>query len=70
MERVLACFNVQHFERYVHLPVGLASLISSTGQAWGDFAAASLLVSLPVALLFLFFQKFLIDGLSAGGVKG
>ncbi len=52
------------------LPVGLASLISSTGQAWGDFAAASILVSLPVALLFLFFQKFLIEGLSAGGVKG
>ena len=52
------------------LPVGLASLISSTGQAWGDFAAASLLVSLPVALLFLFFQKFLIEGLSLGGVKG
>ncbi|MCH1460774.1 MAG: sugar ABC transporter permease [Candidatus Poseidonia sp.] len=52
------------------LPVGLASMISSTGQAWGDFAAASLLVSLPVALLFLFFQRFLIEGLSAGGVKG
>ena len=52
------------------LPVGLASLISSTGQAWVDFAAASILVSLPVALLFLFFQKFLIEGLSAGGVKG
>ena len=52
------------------LPVGLASLISSTGQAWGDFAAASILVSLPVALLFLFFQKFLIEGLAAGGVKG
>ena len=52
------------------LPGGLASLISSTGQAWGDFAAASILVSLPVALLFLFFQKFLIEGLSAGGVKG
>ena len=52
------------------LPVGLASLISATGQAWGDFAAASILVSLPVALLFLFFQKFLIEGLAAGGVKG
>ncbi len=52
------------------LPVGLASMISSTGQAWGDFAAASLLVSLPVVILFVVFQKFLIQGLSAGGVKG
>ena len=48
------------------LPVGLTSMISSTGQAWGDFAAASLLVSLPVALLFLFFQKFLIEGFPLG----
>ena len=52
------------------LPVGLASLISSTGQAWGDFAAASLLVSLPVVILFIFFQRYLIEGLSAGSVKG
>ena len=52
------------------LPVGLASMISSTGQSWGDFAAASLLVSLPVVVLFILFQKFLIEGLSAGGVKG
>ena len=52
------------------LPVGLASMISSTGQAWGDFAAASLLVSIPVVILFIVFQKFLIEGLSAGGVKG
>jgi arabinogalactan oligomer/maltooligosaccharide transport system permease protein len=52
------------------LPVGLASMISATGQSWGDFAAASLLVSLPVVILFIVFQRFLIEGLSAGGVKG
>ena len=52
------------------LPVGLASMISATGQSWGDFAAASLLVSLPVVILFIVFQKFLVEGLSAGGVKG
>ena len=52
------------------LPVGLASMISATGQSWGDFAAASLLVSLPVVILFVLFQKFLVEGLSAGGVKG
>ena len=52
------------------LPVGLASMISSTGHAWGDFAAASLLVSLPVVILFIVFQRYLVEGLSAGGVKG
>jgi arabinogalactan oligomer/maltooligosaccharide transport system permease protein len=52
------------------LPVGLASYISETNSAWGDFAAMSLLVAIPVILLFIFFQKFLIEGLTAGSVKG
>ena len=48
-------------------PLGLAHVLRTLRA---DFAAASILVSLPVALLFLFFQKFLIEGLAAGGVKG
>lgn len=51
------------------LPVGLASMIPATGQQWGDFAAASILVSVPVVILFVAFQKTLIQGLSLGGLK-
>ncbi|MXZ33339.1 MAG: ABC transporter permease subunit [Gammaproteobacteria bacterium] len=52
------------------LPVGLASMIPATNQLWGDFAAASIVVSIPVVILFVLFQRSLIQGMSAGGVKG
>ena len=51
------------------LPVGLASMIPATGQQWGDFAAASILVSVPVVMLFIAFQKTLIQGLTLGAIK-
>lgn len=52
------------------LPVGLASMIPTNNQLWGDFAAASVLVSIPVVVLFILFQKSLVQGLTLGGVKG
>ncbi len=52
------------------LPVGLASMIPATGQQWGDFAAASIIVSIPIVVMFVLFQRALIQGMSAGGVKG
>ncbi|MDE0509519.1 MAG: ABC transporter permease subunit, partial [Gammaproteobacteria bacterium] len=52
------------------LPVGLASMIPATNQLWGDFAAASIVVSIPVVILFVLFQRSLIQGMSAGSVKG
>lgn len=68
-EYLLALTFMSDNEKYT-LPVGLASMVMSKNPMWGDFAAASLLVSIPVVILFIVFQRFLIEGLSAGSVKG
>lgn len=51
-------------------PVGLRFFVGGYAQQWGYFAAGSIIVALPVVILFLFLQKYLISGLSAGSVKG
>ena len=61
-------FNTSN-EKYT-LPVGLASFISPTKQLWGDFAALSIIAAIPIVVLFIVFQKYLINGLTAGSVKG
>jgi arabinogalactan oligomer/maltooligosaccharide transport system permease protein len=51
-------------------PLGLQLLQGQFTTAWGQFAAASILVMIPVVALFLYSSKYLITGLTAGGVKG
>ena len=51
-------------------PVGLRFFVGGYSQQWGYFAAGSIIVSIPVVLLFLFLQKYLVSGLTAGAVKG
>jgi len=67
-EFLLAYTFMQADEKYT-LPVGINSFIGIAPQ-WGYFAAASILVSIPVVLLMITFQRYLISGLTAGGVKG
>lgn len=51
-------------------PLGLQQLQGQFTTAWGQFAAASILVMIPVVTLFLYSSKYLISGLTVGGVKG
>ena len=51
-------------------PVGLRFFVGGFSQQWGYFAAGSIIVSVPVVVLFLFLQKYLVSGLTAGAVKG
>jgi len=57
-------------EEALTLPVVLQRFVGEHDAAWGAFAAGSILVSLPVMLLFYVVQKNLVAGLTAGGVKG
>jgi len=52
------------------LPVILRQFALGEPAVWGVSAAAALLATLPVALIFLLFQRMLISGLAAGAVKG
>ncbi len=53
------------------LPLGLALLRGNMGQnlQWNVLMGASMLTTLPMALIFLFFQRYFIQGVSYGGVK-
>ncbi len=52
------------------MPVGIALFQGEYAIPWGEIAAASLLTTLPLILLVLFFQRRIVAGLSAGAVKG
>ncbi len=52
-------------------PVGLRFFVGGyQANQWGYFAAGSIIAAIPVMALFLFLQKYLVSGLTAGSVKG
>lgn len=52
------------------LTVGIASMKSINVIDWGLLNAGAVVVSLPLAILFAFVQRYLVQGLTAGAVKG
>jgi multiple sugar transport system permease protein len=52
------------------LPVGIALFQSAHLTEWGQVFAASIVALVPVVLLFAFFQRFFIRGISTTGLKG
>nr|WP_225226601.1 sugar ABC transporter permease [Oerskovia gallyi] len=53
------------------LAVGLYGWVSSLREAnWGLFTAGAVISTLPVLALFLYLQKYIVGGLTAGSVKG
>jgi arabinogalactan oligomer/maltooligosaccharide transport system permease protein len=51
-------------------PLGIFTYAQQFTVSWGKFAAASVLIAIPVMALFLYSSKWLISGLTLGSVKG
>lgn len=68
-EFILAATLIDKESMYT-APVGLRFFVGGFSQQWGFFAAGAVVVSIPVVALFLYLQKYLVSGLTAGSVKG
>ena len=52
------------------LPVGLQLLVFGDIYPWGQLMSASLLMAIPVVIVYIYAQRYLVEGLTAGSVKG
>jgi maltose/maltodextrin transport system permease protein len=59
-----------HQQDRLTLAVGSQQFLYQQKYLWGDFAAAALLSGLPITVVFMLAQKWMISGLTAGGIKG
>jgi arabinogalactan oligomer/maltooligosaccharide transport system permease protein len=67
-EYIVAAQVMQDEEMFT-LPLGIKSFQASLSSQWGLYAAASILVSIPVVVVFLVLSKYLVTGLTLGSVK-
>lgn len=67
---VLASTILRTPESYT-LPIGLYNLVNQVmGASYTTFAAGAILISIPIAIIFIVLQKNFVSGLTAGGTKG
>jgi multiple sugar transport system permease protein len=52
------------------LPVGLSTFITGDVYGWGYLMAGAVLTTLPVIAAYIYLQKYMVEGLTAGSVKG
>lgn len=63
-------FTLTNEQRTVPVAIALISGASQHELPWGRIMAASVIVTVPVVLLVLFFQRRIVAGLTAGAIKG
>ena len=67
-EYLFASTFMKSYENWT-LPMGIASFQGQYTTNWGTLMAGSVLITVPVVILFLALQKYLVGGMTAGAVK-
>lgn len=68
-EFILAWVFLEDPSRFT-LAMALRSMQGQFSTPWSDFAAMSILMSVPIVLMFFAMQRYIVSGLTVGGVKG
>lgn len=68
-EFILAWTFLENPSRFT-LAMALRSMQGQFATPWSDFSALSIVMSIPIILLFFLLQRYLVSGLTVGGVKG
>lgn len=68
-EFVLAWTFLENPSRFT-LAMALRSMQGQYSTPWSDFAAMSILMSIPILVIFYALQRYIVSGLTVGGVKG
>jgi multiple sugar transport system permease protein len=58
------------YEEHWTLPFGLVQYQSTYGNDWPPMMAIVVVATLPIVILYLFFQRSFVEGIAAAGVKG
>ena len=66
----LYAFVMINRESQMTVPVGMTFMIINDIFQWPDLMAGAVLITVPVVILFIYTQRFMVEGLTAGGVKG
>ena len=68
-QQFLFAISFNQKKEYMPIPAGLYEFIGYTTVKWNEMMAASLVGIAPVLLVFLFLQKYIVEGLTSGAVK-
>jgi len=66
----MMAFTLLESESNLTLPLGIQRYVHAFGADWHYLTAAAVLVTIPVLVIFLWAQRYLITGLTGGSVKG